>query len=238
MKKFTGLLLISGCMIFITALTVKAQTEISADKKVYDFGIIREGKNTPVTFILKNNSSKKMRIKEIRTFAACVESVPLTNKLMHPGDSISLEYIFESLGYGGVTVNKKIEVYFSKANNPLILYVRGKVLPLQDYQASIGEMSYNFFVLIDIRSRDEFIKQHIIGAVHIPSQKIIEWVQQTIKKSSDELIIYIMSEKGSISDDTVKTLWQKGYTHVFSLIGGMEEWKKQKGQDLLISGRY
>ncbi len=51
MKSNIGLLLISGCIIFITAVTVKAQSEISADNKVYDFGIIREGKNTPAVFI-------------------------------------------------------------------------------------------------------------------------------------------------------------------------------------------
>jgi len=238
MKKYTGLLLISGCMIFIAARTGNAQSDISADKKVYDFGVIREGKNTPVTFTLKNNSTKPMRIRETRTFAACVESAPLTDNLILPGDTLTLHYIFESLGYGGITVNKKIEVYFYKKKNPLILQVTGRILPLQKYQAPVGEVSYNFFVLIDIREHDEFVKEHIIGAVHIPLDKVNEWVQHSVARLPEELILYVISERGITSDETVKQLHQKGYEQFFSIVGGMEEWKKQQGRELLISGTY
>lgn len=227
------------CALFILfAISLTAQTNITVDKTRFHFGMINEGENAPVSFTLQNHSSEPVRITEVRTFAACVQSVPVKKKVIEPGESLELNYVFESLGYGGINVNKQIEIYFENKKEPLKLHVTGTVQPLRDFQAPVGEMSYNFFVLIDIRSRTSFTEAHIVGAIHVPADRMLTWFNQIKANLSDEVVIYLISEDGKASDKIADQLNQQGYQQFFSIVGGMREWKHQKGQHLLISGNH
>jgi rhodanese-related sulfurtransferase len=229
-----GLALVS---IFSTSFFLRAQ-QLTADKLVFDFGTIREGMNVSVNFTISNQGSKKAQIKEIRTFAACVESRPLAQRSLAPGEKMTLDFLFESLGYGGATVDKSIEVYYDNPGlSPLKLSVKGKVLALEPYQAPIGEMTYNFFILVDLRPQESFAKEHIIGSINVPSKIIGQWVTEVSKSFSAELIIYLFSEDGAESDREAKALREKGYSQFISLVGGLKEWKQQLGTKFLVSGK-
>jgi len=227
-------------VLFLSQPTAFSQEvpELAADKLTFDFGTIREGTNARVTFTIINTGAKEVQIREIRTFSACVEARPLAQRNLAPGKKLTLEYIFESLGYGGASVNKSIEIHYNNNKlSPLRLNVKGKVLSLEPYQAPLGELTYNFFVLIDIRSEQSFAQEHIIGAINIPFEKIDRWAADVSQVISDELIIYLYSEDGTKSDKAAKMLRDKGYSQYISLVGGLKEWKNQKGNRFLISGR-
>lgn len=212
---------------------------LEAQNDVYDFGRIQEGLNIPVTFVIFNKGDQKARIKEIRTFAACVQSRPLSDKELGPGESLRMEYIFESLGYGGVSIKKNIEVHYdSKKWSPLKLTVKGEVRPLAPHQVPLGELTYNFFALIDLRSPEDFRKGHILGAVNIPAAKISEWTSRVSPSISGNLLIYLLCENGSISGRVAAELHLKGYSYYVSVVGGMSEWKKRHGNRFLISGTF
>ena len=212
--------------------------ELTSDKLTFDFGTVREGANARVTFTIINTGNKEVQIREIRTFSACVEARPLAQRNLPPGKKLTLEYIFESLGYGGVSVNKSIEIHYNNNKlSPLMLNVKGKVLSLEPYQAPLGELSYNFFVLIDIRSEQSFAQEHIIGAINVPLEKIDKWAADVSQVISDELIIYLYSEDGTESDKAAKMLRDKGHSQYISIVGGLKEWKNQKGKRFLISSR-
>jgi len=216
----------------------KEAPQLAAEKSIYDFGTVREGMNVPVRFTVFNQGAKDVRIREIRTFAACVQSRPLEKKSLTPGESMTLDYIFQSLGYGGASVNKHIEIHYNnKKLSPLKLKVKGRVLRLESFQAPIGELTYNFFVLIDLRPPERFIKEHIIGAINVPFDEIERWVSAVSKSLSDELIIYLYSEDGKKSDEAAMRLREKGYEQCISLVGGLKEWKNQNGRRFLISGK-
>lgn len=222
--------------VFVLTLPLLAQSNITVDPARFDFGTIDEGEHAPVFFTLHNPSSEPVRIVEVRTFAACVQSLPFDKKWIDAGESIELQYVFESLGYGGVTVNKKIEIFFENNKQPLELRVTGTVRPLREFQAPLGEMSYNFFVLIDVRDRASFVEAHIVGAIHVPADQVISWFNQINGTISDEVVFYLISEEGKASDEIADSLNQQGKQQFFSIVGGMREWKRQKGQQLLISG--
>jgi len=222
----------------LISTSLHAAQKIEANKSYFDFGSITEGMNIPVSFTITNTGFDDVLIREIRTFAACVESRPLSKRSLKPGEIIKLEYIFQSLGYGGVTVDKHIEVHYNNAAlSPLRLAIKGKVLPLESYQAPIGELIYNFFVLVDIRSPEDFVKEHIMGAVNVPYEKIDEWASRVSKNISEEVIIYLFSEDGSKSDEAAKFLGKKGAAKYISIVGGLKEWKRQNGNKFLISGK-
>lgn len=117
-----------GTLVFILTTPLFAQSSITVDNTRFDFGTISEGENALVFFKLQNHSSKPVRSAEVHYFVACVQSVPFEKKWIEPAQSLELHYVFESLGYGGVIVNKEIEVYVEKMKYPLKLSVTGNVL--------------------------------------------------------------------------------------------------------------
>jgi len=234
--KISSFLLSAILLILVSA--PREEPELVPEKSISDFGTVREGMNVPVSFTVFNRGSKEVIIQEVRTFAACVERRPLAKRRLPPGGEIKLEYIFESLGYGGASVNKHIEIHYNNRRlSPLKLNVRGTVLPLESYQASIGELTYNFFVLVDTRPPKSFVKEHIIGAINVSLENIHGWASEVAKSISDELIIYLYSEDGRESDSAAKMLRSKGYSQYLSIVGGLKEWKNQNGRKFLVSGK-
>ena len=216
----------------------KEWPNLTTKEATFNIGEVREGINVEVRFTVVNRGNKEARIREIRTFAACVQARPITKRKLAPGESLTLDYIFQSLGYGGASVDKHIEIHYNhKKLSPLKLMVKGKVLPLETFQAPLGELTYNFFVLVDIRSTERFTKEHIIGAINVPYEKIEQWASEVSRSISDELIIYLYCEIGQKSDEAAKRLREKGYGHFISIVGGLKEWKNQMGKKFLIPGK-
>jgi rhodanese-related sulfurtransferase len=206
---------------------------------VFDFGEIREGRNAPVSFTITNTGSRDARLSEIRTFAACVQTRPLKQLVLPPGKSIELDFVFESLGYGGASIQKNIEIHYNnRKKSPLLLKVRGSVLPLEKHQAPLGEMMYSFCVLIDIRTPEEYRKEHILGAVNIPGRELEEWAARMKKTLPSDIILYLYSGDGSHSDSMASKLRARGLTNFLSLVGGLKEWKFQYGRKLLVSRKF
>ncbi len=225
----------------LLALFMAGQTlaafQLQAEAGVFDFGTLREGVKAPVHFVLMNKGNSKLEIKEIRTFAACVQSRPLDDTELAPGESLRLDYVFESLGYGGLDIEKKIEVHYKGKKSPLILTVKGRVLPLADFQAPLGEMTYNYFVLLDLRPPEAFSKEHLLGAVNVPQGNLDAWIEHAEPGFSPELVIYLISEKGKVSDAAAERLRKRGYTQFLSLVGGMAEWRRQFGRKWVLNSQ-
>lgn len=126
-------------LILFLVLAYPLHPELKTDKTIYDFHTIKEGVNAPVWFTLTNSGPHQVKIKEIRTFASCVQSRPVTDKVLKPGKSLRLDFVFESLVYGGAIINKPIEIHYNDPKkSPLNLYVKGKITPLEEFQAPIG----------------------------------------------------------------------------------------------------
>ena len=77
------------------------------------------------------------------------------------------------------------------------------------------------FVLLDVRSREEFLERHIDGAILIP-------VNELEKRSSAELpdknaIILVYCRSGGRSANASRALVGQGYTQVYDF-GGIMDW--------------
>lgn len=224
-------------ILFWIPLFLNAQAALTAADNIFDFGTIREGEHASIVFELVNTGSSPVQIKEIRTFASCVQRFPFEKKKIEAKQRRKLNLTFESLGFGSVTINRKIEIQHSGKDSPLTLTVKGRVLALEPFQAPLGEAIYNYFVLIDISSEAAFKQSHLMGAIHVPEAQFLQWMDSISSKLSEEIVIYIYSEVGKKSDVAAKRLHKKGYTQAVSLVGGLAEWKKRYGEKWLISGR-
>lgn len=198
-----------------------------------DIGEVKEGVKINVFFTIKNIGNAPAKDISIHDLSrgGCT-SVSKISELAR-GDSAKLEFIFETLGYGGKEQLRQVQVrYNNPENSPITLSVRAKVIPTEPYQVPIGELFYNFFVLVDVRNTSKFRAGHIIGAINIPVEDLIVWTSQL----PETFMIYIYSDDGNLSDQCAKMLREKGYSRALSIVGGLTEWKKQYGERFIITG--
>lgn len=77
------------------------------------------------------------------------------------------------------------------------------------------------FVLLDVRSREEFSLEHIPGAIVIPHNEIAAKAENEIKNKDIPVFVYCRS--GNRSKIAAKALVSLGYENVYEF-GGINSW--------------
>ena len=197
-------------------------------------GKIREGIKTSVSFTLINKGEADALNISIHDLSKGGCTAVSQVSQLAVGDSAKLNFIFETLGYGGKKETRKVKVRYDNPElSPLTLSVTAEILPTETHQVPIGELYYNFFVLVDVRDEKTFRKGHIAGAINMPDEEVLSWAS----KLNKDFMIYLYSENGEKSDVLAKKLRSNGFTEALSIIGGIEEWKRRYGDRVIIDGR-
>jgi len=98
------------------------------------------------------------------------------------------------------------------------------------YKTIKGDLAYEFVTtskatLIDVRSYDEYEKNHIEGAINIPYDEITKDKIKAVTNSKiDNIIVYCQS--GNKSKEAAIKIIELGYTNVYDL-GSINNWKIQ-----------
>jgi len=92
----------------------------AADPFTWDFGQVKEAEVLKHEFILKNDSTKPLNIKEVNTSCGCTVS-EVKKKNLEPGESTLIEVKFDSTGYSG-SVQQYIYVNTDSIENPVIRF--------------------------------------------------------------------------------------------------------------------
>jgi rhodanese-related sulfurtransferase len=198
-----------------------------------DLGKVREGIITSIIFKLINEGEADALNISIHDLSqgGCTAVSQISE--LAAGDSAMLEFIFETLGYGGRKETRQVKIrYDNPDRSPITLTVTAEISPTEAYQVAIGELYYNFFVLADIRDGTDFRKGHIAGSIHVPKDEVLSWASALPR----DFMIYLCSKDGTESDTLAKELQKDGYTEVYSIIGGIEEWKHMYGDRTIIQG--
>ena len=80
-------------------------------------------------------------------------------------------------------------------------------------------------LLIDVREFFEYKKSRLKNAVNVPSSGDLDFTADTLNKKSS-LFLYCTS--GFRSKRVAKFFFDKGFTKLYSLDGGINAWKKEK----------
>lgn len=207
---------------------------IVTDGESRNLGAVKEGIKTHVIFMLKNIG--KARATDISVHDLSKGGCTAVSKIseLAAGDSAKLEFIFETLGYGGKEQLRQVKVRYNNPElSPITLSVVADVLPTEAHQVPIGELFYNFFVMVDVREEQKFREGHIVGAIPVPADELVDWASQL----PETFMIYLYSDDGELSDRCAKILREKGYSRALSIVGGLAEWKDQYGERFIITGR-
>lgn len=94
----------------------------------------------------------------------------------------------------------------------------------QDVKNAID--SHEDYVLLDVRTPEEFTKGHINGSINVPLDKLRNAVERTVADKNKKIYVYCFS--GSRSAQAVAAMVQLGYKNVFDMKSGMLAWRANK----------
>ena len=77
------------------------------------------------------------------------------------------------------------------------------------------------YVILDVRTEEEFAEGHIKGAILIPDYEIAEWAESILPNKDQKILVYCRS--GRRSKLAAEALLTLGYTNLWEF-GGIIDW--------------
>jgi len=93
-----------------------------------------------------------------------------------------------------------------------------------------GTLDANFYVLIDLREPEQYVAEHIIGAINVPAEQLPQWFDRLPVDA--KIIVY---GEASLTLSAHQSLVDAGYSRPFILLGGLDEWMVQYGVQFMTS---
>ena len=103
----------------------------------------------------------------------------------------------------------------------------GNVAPETQYRRitpaqAQGMMSeLNDYILLDVRTQEEYRERRIYGAVLIPDSELVKRVEKELTDKNSVILVYCRS--GRRSENAARTLLKMGYANVYDF-GGIMNW--------------
>lgn len=103
---------------------------------------------------------------------------------------------------------------------------RVKELTVSDVQAKLKQPAS--FILVDVREDGEWEAGHLPKAIHIGKGVIERDIEKKVPDTAQEIILYCGG--GFRSTLAADVLQKMGYTNVWSMDGGVRDWKAAGGE--------
>lgn len=87
----------------------------------------------------------------------------------------------------------------------------------------VNKMNSADTVIVDVRTRADYLKGHIEDAINIPMEKFEE-KSSSLDQYKDRPIV-IVCQTGNVSTSACKTLIKAEFEQVFHMSGGMQSWE-------------
>jgi len=81
------------------------------------------------------------------------------------------------------------------------------------------------FMLVDVREDNEWAKDHVTGAIHLGKGIIERDAEKSLPDKATEIVLYCGG--GFRSALAADNLQKMGYTNVFSMDGGIRDWREK-----------
>jgi len=111
---------LTGCVVAQQQVSPSVSA-VTADQHTWDFGKIKAGAVVKHDFILKNETDKALKVKDVTTSCGCT-ATKIKNKELAPGESTVIEAQFNSKGYSG-SVQQYVYVNTDNLDNSIIKFI-------------------------------------------------------------------------------------------------------------------
>lgn len=124
------------------------------------------------------------------------------------------------------TVGHAVESIKEKVTAPM------KTPPSLHAKSSAGDLKNRLewgepaLTIVDVRDRTVFNQEHIMGAISITPDEIVDRVQSFAEPNRD---IYVYGDTVEATTQVADTLRQAGFYNVAEIEGGLEAWKAISG---------
>src|SRR5947209_1020806 len=108
----------------------------------------------------------------------------------------------------------------------LVQDAKGRVreLTVDDVKAKLDRREK--FLLVDVREDNEWAKDHLPGAVHLGKGIIERDIEQRVPDAGAEIVLYCGG--GFRSALAADNLQKMGYRNVYSMDGGIRDWRDKQ----------
>lgn len=224
-----GLLLVVG--VLVLGLFALAGPRLKADPELYDFGEVAEGLLVRAVFTLTNVGDAPLVFTHQPSTSCGCTSAPLPKMQLAPGESVELVALFDSTGFGGHKVRKYVYVYSNDpAGERKTLTITGYVRDAAPYEGSASTLYYGFYLLVDLRSPEEYARGHLLGAINIPFSELSGWIDRLPPRFA----IYLYDESGAQAAQAAQMLQNRGFAAVRALSGGLVGWWNAVGDAFFV----
>lgn len=227
MKKWMILVL----AILTLALGALAGPKLVVDPETYDFGTVAEGLLVEAAFTLTNAGDAPLVFTRQPSTSCGCTSAPLPKMELAPGESMELVAYFDSTGFGGHEVHKYVYVY---SNDPTgerrTLSIVGQVRDAAPYEGSASTLYYGFYLLIDLRSPEEYARGHLLGAINVPFAELPSWLDRIPKRFA----VYLYDATGEQAAQAAQMLQNRGFAAARAIAGGLLGWWNAVGDTFIL----
>lgn len=113
----------------------------------------------------------------------------------------------------------------AKKIEPTVVYAKGQYVKITSDQAVEMMEKEKNYVIVDVRTPEEYKEGHIPNAINIPLDTIDNYISQNVENLKDKnQLIMVYCRSGRRSAEAAKKLLAKGYMNVIDF-GGINDWK-------------
>jgi len=144
----------------------------------YNFGLVIEGSDVVHTFVFRNVGDQPHTALDVVTGCGCT-ATEISRTTIERGPAGEFTATFRSDGYENETVLKYISMQTDDPNLPTVRFeLAGTVMSRGAVLLDPSEVSGRLLLVFGLRSWDSHVAGHLLGALHLPADKALEWVQR------------------------------------------------------------
>lgn len=234
---------------------------LSFNNKEYDFGITKQSQGFLETkFEVLNNGSETVVVESLPTSCQCV-SATIDKKQIPAGEKATITVVFDANLHpepdgrffktievvSNITASPEIKIFanmdYDLGMDKLKLAIHDDSDEAHDETNSDGHHDATFtsisseqlstmlknkdFVMIDVHTPEQ---EHISGTDYLISYDETEKIASKIPSKDAKVVLYCRS--GNMTKSTSKELVKMGYTNIYELENGLNEWKAESREVL------
>ena len=217
-------------------VAIFAAPAISVDNPSYDVTISSAGVVVRHVFTIRNGGDQALAITDVLPSCVCT-TASVTKADLAPGASLPLAVSVNTAGFARLVVR----TVTLKSNDPvspmltLIVSVTNtaastaRVPPI-----SAADFQKRFYVLVDVRTPEEFTSGHLLGAINIPLSELENNLSAWAPRLPKDVPVILQCKSGARSEQAGQILMKAGFQNVFTLDGGIVGWTRELGPGYLF----
>ncbi len=239
-RKKNGKIIVTGTILedfsLLSQKELIAAPTIYFNEKISNIGKIIKGDKKRCTFHFSNPGKRNLFIRKIEVIPAF--TIVSYDEVLKPGQSGQIELEFKAFGSERQVCYPITIISNDPENSYFKLFVSATIIHENNENQIIHEIALNDvlnlirnnffnenFIILDVRTYDEFINGHILNAINI--NYFSENFERKLLKLSRDKLYLIYCKKGSRSRSAAEIMSQNGFQFIFNFSGGIDEWEKE-----------